>query len=402
MLQARQHEPTEPAAAAKSGSRPQRRELPQLEEVAFVQSPGADRAVDGLEVGQIIDGRYRIVACLGEGGMGTVFEAEHLKLRKPIALKVVHPNFVGNDEVTRRFAREALAVARLEHPHIASAIDYGTLPTGAPFLVTQLARGNNLRSWLETRGPFSWQRAVEIGIQLSDALATAHAAGIIHRDLKPDNVLVDEEASGGLTSKVLDFGIARVTGLQSMLPPGPEGSGQPLTRVGTVVGTVGYMAPEQATGSDIDGRADIYAVGLLLWEAVVGTPLYPDGPPISILTQQLTETAPLLRSRAPNSGNIPAALEELVAKLLQARRELRPASCLELRDQLRALLASERDSTPAHSPQGSAPRLPGLRRPLHTPRWLRSPAVAIVVWSSAILLWATLAWRAIAWWSASP
>ncbi len=222
-------------------------------------------------IGRFVDGRYRVVEKLAEGGMGSVFVAEHVTLGKLVALKVIHPSLAGDDDFAERFAREAMVSAKLDHPHVASAMDFGRLPEGGAYLVLQLVRGPSVQDVLEREGALAWPRVCAIGAQVADALAAAHAEGIVHRDLKPENVLLERRDDGAEHVKVLDFGIARV----DASPQGPSaglsraGTGRPiatraLTRRGMVVGTPGYMSPEQALGEETDFRTDLYALGVLL------------------------------------------------------------------------------------------------------------------------------------------
>ena len=271
-----------------------------------------------LGVGEIVDGRYRIERVLGEGGMGAVFVAEHLRLRKSVALKVVHGSFAGSAELAERFAREAMVSAKLEHPNVASAIDYGTLPDGSAYLVMQLAPGKNLRAWLDDGT--DWRFAVQVGAQIADALVAAHAIGVVHRDLKPENVMVDERVQ----ARVLDFGIARVT----------EAGTSVLTRVGTVMGTPGYMPPEQAVGEPVDARADIYALGVILYELCTGTLPYPQDELGKILAAQLTADPPRLSARV---ADVPPELDVLVATMLASSKHARPSDVGPIRDSLRAM-----------------------------------------------------------------
>jgi len=271
-----------------------------------------------LGVGEIVDGRYRIERVLGEGGMGAVFVAEHLRLRKSVALKVVHGSFAGSAELAERFAREAMVSAKLEHPNVASAIDYGTLADGSAYLVMQLAPGKNLRAWLDDGT--DWRFAVQVGAQIADALVAAHAIGVVHRDLKPENVMVDERVQ----ARVLDFGIARVT----------EAGTSVLTRVGTVMGTPGYMPPEQAVGEPVDARADIYALGVILYELCTGTLPYPQDELGKILAAQLTADPPRLSTRVPD---VPPELDALVATMLASSKHARPSDVGPIRDALRAM-----------------------------------------------------------------
>jgi len=286
-------------------------------------------------IGRVLDDRYRIEEFIAEGGMGAVYIAEHLKLHKAVALKVIHSELVGDGEVAARFAREAMASAQLDHPNVASALDYGTLPEGGAYLVMQLVRGDSIAEMIEKDGALPWPRACEIGAQIADALAAAHAADIVHRDLKPDNVLLRERDDGSVTAKVLDFGIARVRteGRKSVEGAAP---GKALTRVGTVMGTPGYMAPEQAMGDTIDHRADLYALGVCLWELIVGEVLYPSHDLTQIVTKQLT-VKPQSARAASGDDSIPEELDELVAALLSHKPDDRPGSASVIRDLLRQL-----------------------------------------------------------------
>src|SRR5690606_36502571 len=177
---------------------------------------------------------------------------------KLVALKTIRTEFAGDGQAEARFSREALATAQIDHPHVVSAMDYGHLPDGGAYLVIQLVRGETLASRLE-RGAMHWRQAADLAAQIADALATCHAVGIIHRDLKPDNILLEQRDDGSLHARVVDFGIARLSG--------DAGDGvivdatAPITRMGAIIGTPGYMAPEQAVGQSIDHRVDIYALG---------------------------------------------------------------------------------------------------------------------------------------------
>jgi len=281
-------------------------------------------------VGRVLDGRYRIEGLLGEGGMGAVFVGEHLKLMKKVAIKVIHPQFAGDGDVAERFAREAVAAGQLEHPHVASATDYGTLAEGGAYLVMQYVRGRSLRDVMDEQGPLGWLQAAEIGAQVADALAAAHQKGYVHRDLKPDNVMLEPRDDGSQLVKVLDFGIARVASEKAV-----GGGGRALTRVGTVIGTPGYMAPEQALGEPVDYRADVYALGLVLHEVVTGRAVFQQKELTAIVTRQLTETPPRLTELL---DGVPPELDDLVARLLERDKEKRPQAAAEVRDALRSLV----------------------------------------------------------------
>ncbi len=281
-------------------------------------------------IGRTIDERYRIEQLLGQGGMGAVFLAEHVKLQKKVALKVILPQFAGNGEVAERFAREAMTSAKLEHPHVASALDYGALADGGAYLVMQLARGPSLRSWLEQNGS-GWRHACEIGRQIADALSAAHAEGIVHRDLKPENVMLEPRDDGTHLVKVLDFGIARLLGN----PSNTDQSASQLTRVGTIIGTPGYMPPEQGLGEAVDARADLYALGVILWEICAGRELWDEPDFMALVTRQLSADAERV---ARVATDVPPELDELIARLLARDKNARPERAGEVRDTLSRLL----------------------------------------------------------------
>lgn len=281
-------------------------------------------------VGRVLDDRYRIDSLLGTGGMGAVFVGEHLKLMKKVAIKVIHAEFAGDGDVAERFAREAVAAGQMEHPHVASATDYGTLAEGGAYLVMQYVRGRSLRDAMDEEGALPWQAAAEIGVQVADALAAAHQKGYVHRDLKPDNVMLEPRDGGSKLVKVLDFGIARVASEKAV-----GGGGRTLTRVGTVIGTPGYMAPEQALGELVDYRADLYALGLLMHEMITGRPLFDQKELTAIVTRQLTETPVRL---AEVAEGVPPELDTLVAQMLHRDKDGRPQGAAEIRDALRSLV----------------------------------------------------------------
>lgn len=304
---------------------------------------GDSSSSDSAWIGREIEGRYRIVRLLGEGGMGSVFVAEQLRLQKEVALKVVRPEFAGNGEVAARFAREAMATAQFEHPNVVSAIDYGTLPEGGAYFVLQLVSGESLRELIDRQGALAWVRACDIAAQIADALSAARAAGIVHRDLKPENILIQPREDGGDLAKVLDFGIAHVRSSQG--EQSTQLAGTQLTRVGTVVGTPGYMSPEQAVGEAIDHRTDIYALGVVLWESIVGAQLWdaPDVP--SLIGKQLSQDTPAM-AVASKRTDIPLELETLVRNMLARTPDDRPQQAGEVRDTLRQLIAQQTSLAP--------------------------------------------------------
>ena len=314
--------------------------------------------------GRVIEQRYRIVKQLGKGAMGEVFVAEHLKLHKQVALKVVRAELAGNREVLARFAREAMAGSRIDHPSVVAALDYGSLEDGGAYLIMPLVPGECLTDVLQNAGPMHWAQAAALGAQIADALTAAWAQGFVHRDLKPDNILIEPREAGGPLARVLDFGVAKLSEpLAGSAPPSPS-SGEQLTKEGAIIGTPGYMAPEQALGRPATHVADLYSLGVMLWEAIVGRPLWQGDTLHAIMRAQLKGVHRSLRE-ASSDATIPRALDQLVQSLLSVRPELRPESAVEVRDRLRdiihtgAALASvptppTPEPTPAEPLQGSA------------------------------------------------
>ena len=263
-------------------------------------------------VGMILGGRYLIERLLGEGGMGAVYLAEHTHMRKRLAVKVLHPEMSRMPEVVARFEREAMAAAHIEHPNVAAATDFGKLDDGSFFLVLEYVEGKNLRD-ARGEGRLELGRALHVTRQIASALARAHALGIVHRDLKPENVmLVDREGDANVV-KVLDFGIAKVP--VGALSGDGKTSGQALTQLGMVYGTPEYMAPEQALGQEVDARADLYALGVILFEMLAGVRPFDHESKVTLLGMHVTAPIPKLADKAPGA-TFPAEIEDIVAKLL--------------------------------------------------------------------------------------
>ena len=221
-------------------------------------------------VGRVIDSRYRVLRKIGEGGMGTVYAAEHVEIGKIVAIKILHPHYSTEQELVERFRREARAASRIGHPNIIDVMDFGTTDDGCAYFIMEHLDGIDLADVLSHERRLDANRSCEITIQICRALAAAHAAGVIHRDLKPENIFLVARDGKADFVKVLDFGVARSAGRTNR-----------LTNPGIAMGTPEYMAPEQAAGGVVDHRSDIYSVGALLYEMVTGQPPQKrDGEPI--------------------------------------------------------------------------------------------------------------------------
>ena len=295
-----------------------------------------------LTPGSVVGGRYRIERPLGEGAMGAVYLAEHVHMRKQVALKVLLSEARENKEIVARFEREAIAAAHIDHPNVVSASDFGTTEDGLFFLVLELVKGESLRDVVEA-GPLPLDRVVAIATQMGAALTKAHGMGIVHRDLKPENVmLVPRDAEPELV-KVLDFGIAKV--------PTRGAEGAALTAAGAIFGTPEYMSPEQAIGQPVDARADLYAFGVILFELLTGKRPFDSETVMGYLAAHLNTPVPAMADVAPGVA-VPAEVEAVVARMLAKVPEDRYPS---VRDAVVALEQAARGATPAPSVAVMAP-----------------------------------------------
>jgi Tol biopolymer transport system component len=274
-------------------------------------------------------GHYRIESLLGEGGMGTVYRAFDTTLRRPAALKVLGPYVTANDEALRRFIGEARSASRLNHPNVVTIYEVGSLETEGHFIAMELVEGETLRSILE-RGPAGVQQTAEWIAQLADGLATAHAAGIIHRDLKPENVVIAE--SGFV--KILDFGLAKLRAGPELHDADGRTSTIVKTTPGIVLGTVGYMSPEQARGQELDHRTDIFSTGCILYECLTARePFAGDGALDTMHRIIYSEPAPI-EELAPGA---PPELVRITRKCLAKDPAERYQSAKDLAVDLRTL-----------------------------------------------------------------
>ncbi len=267
-----------------------------------------------LLVGRVIDGKYRIDSLHGSGGMGAVYRATQVNLERTVALKVVRGDFLKDAIVTERFKREALAVARLKHPHIVTVYDFGIMTDGGAYLVMEFLEGRSLRVEIQNRGRIPIGPAVELMRQICSAVHAAHVEGVIHRDLKPDNIFLERGREGAITVKILDFGVAKLRQNTSEL----KTQSAELTMSGMMLGTPIYMSPEQCQGDPLDARSDIYSLGCVFYEMVAGRPPFLGSTPSALIIKHASE-AP----RAPSTfaDNIPGDLEEILLKSLSKGQE---------------------------------------------------------------------------------
>jgi serine/threonine protein kinase len=261
-------------------------------------------AVEDPLIGQIFAGRYLIEDTIAEGGMGRVYRARHTRLDRRFAIKVLHPELSMQESTVLRFHREATAISRLSHHNVVRVVDFGELDDGLLYLVMELVDGRSLRDIIREDGPLPADRILELLGQICDGLAHAHRHGLVHRDFKPENVVVERHVDGE-HARIVDFGIAA------------DVAAQRITTDGLVLGTPSYMAPEQAVGRFVDHRADLYALGVVLYEMVTGVQPFAGSPGL-VMQMHALEPPPPMAERAP--GVVVDPLLEALARRLMAKR----------------------------------------------------------------------------------
>jgi eukaryotic-like serine/threonine-protein kinase len=290
--------------------------------------------------GQLIDGRYQIDYVLGVGSMGVVYGARHAAVGKLVAIKALRAHLASDAEAIQRFNAEATAATSIGNQHIVETFDFGRLPDGTAYMVMEYLEGRSLAELIEGWSPLPLVRMTKIGVQIAEALNAAHLAGIVHRDLKPDNVFLCEREGDADFVKILDFGIAKFGVSQAR-----------LTQAGAVFGTPAYMSPEQALGKATDGRTDVYALGVMLYEMACGRVPFHGENAIAVLTLHANEEPEQLSLRMPD---VSRELEAIIHKCLQKDPDARYASMAELAADL-ARLASGMPVRAEARPQTPAP-----------------------------------------------
>ena len=277
-------------------------------------------------LGQALDGKYRLDEPLGEGGMGRVYRATHLLIERPVAVKVLHPHLVSDEEARERFRREARAAGRLRHPNGVAVTDFGETPEGVVYIVMELLEGESLRELTAREAPLEAGRAVSIMLQVAAAVGAAHAAGVIHRDLKPANIFLAEREGAPPVVKVLDFGIAKLAA-----DAAEDAGGRALTQTGIMIGTPRYMSPEQCEGGVLTPASDVYSLGIILYEMLTGVTPFDGATPLAVAMQHFSKPP---RPLSDLNASVPPELERVVLRALEKQPGARPSSAGEFHHEL--------------------------------------------------------------------
>ncbi len=298
---------------------------------ALVQATVKHDSNSSAEVGPgTVLGSYRLLALVGKGGMGSVYRAEHVRLKRQVAVKVLSPDYVTNPTAVKRFFGEALAVNQIKHDHIVEVTDVNDYEDGPVYYIMELLEGRTLKEASTPGEPLPLPRALHIAMQVCDTLAAVHKGGIVHRDLKPDNIFLTTKNGTSDFAKILDFGVAK-------LMAETDSDAMVKTSAGALLGTPDYMAPEQVMGKSIDHRADIYALGVIIYEMVTGKKPVAAGNIGELVYRHMTQK-PIAPSQLEELAYpIPAALDSLIMRCLSKDPSERPATAEELLQELFAI-----------------------------------------------------------------
>jgi serine/threonine-protein kinase len=293
-----------------------------------LEAPSPPKRPPDPLIGREIEGKYVVEERIGTGAMGSIYKAQDRSLGRTVVLKVLHRHLISEEDHVRRFRREALAASRLHHPNCITVLGFGQTAEGWTYIAMEYLSGRDLCRVLSEDGPMPTPRVVHLAGQILAALVEAHGEGIVHRDMKPENIMIEQLRSQPDFVKVLDFGIAKIRDQG-------KGDGSSFkTATGMVFGTPEYMSPEQIRGEELDGRSDLYSLGILMYQMLTGSLPFTGDSVLEIATAHLTETAEPIASRR---HDVPVALAAFVARLMARKRDDRFASAQDARDALTTL-----------------------------------------------------------------
>lgn len=333
-------------------------------------------------IGKQVAGQFRILERIGSGGMGSVYKAEQPEMNRFVAIKILHSKYLSRTDLVSRFRREARAMSHLSHPNTARVFLHGQLEDGACYFVMEYLEGRNLAQIVREEGPMDPVRAVRLIAQACGALDEAHRMGIIHRDLKPENIFITVQGGIADYPKVLDFGLAKVT--EKQMRPGS----MVLTREGMVFGTPEFMSPEQARGQQLDGRSDVYALGVMLYEMLTGKLPFRAKQAIEFV-QLHAQAAPIPLSQRVEGLTFPPALEGAVMRALEKRPDDRFQTAGALADALLAAVGLDDVDASLRSGAGGMVRVSDTPGPFPSDEPSRG-MVSAAPWMQKRLPWIVL------------
>ncbi len=323
---------------------------------------------DEIYIGTTLNNRFKVESKIGEGGFGAVYRGLQLATGRKVALKLLHPEMTKDENLVARFRREGMVLCNLRDAHTITTYDFDQTPDGTLYIAMELLEGKSLHQVFHEQAPLEWKRMFKILGEMCSSLAEAHSQGIVHRDLKPENVYLESRPGNPEFVKILDFGIAKVMRGDSIDPQSPQ-----LTATGQTLGTLEYMSPEQLMGKQLDGRSDVYALGVVAYEMITGRLPFPDAKgPAGLITAQLKQT-PMPPSQANPKANLPHAADRVILKCLEKDKNNRHADVSALAAALQEVVDAAREgsnpiATPLPSAASSSGRLPGGADLLETRR----------------------------------
>jgi serine/threonine-protein kinase len=315
---------------------------------------------DEIYLNTVLNNRFKIESKIGEGGFGAVYRGVQLATGRKVALKLLHPEMTKDENLVARFRREGMVLCNLRDAHTITTYDFDQTPDGTLYIAMELLEGKSLHQVFHDQAPLEWKRMFKILIEMCSSLAEAHSQGIVHRDLKPENVYLETRPGNPEFVKILDFGIAKVMRGDSIDPQSPQ-----LTATGQTLGTLEYMSPEQLMGKQLDGRSDVYALGVVAYEMITARLPFPDAKgPAGLITAQLKQT-PQPPSVAYPKAALPAAADRVILKALEKDKNNRHADVTAMAAALQEVLDHARESSspiaqpiPISNPGNSSGRLP--------------------------------------------
>jgi eukaryotic-like serine/threonine-protein kinase len=297
--------------------------------------PKARLKGDEIYINQKLNNRFLVESKIGEGGFGAVYRGVQLATGRKVALKLLHPEMTKDENLVMRFRREGTVLCTLRDAHTITTYDFDQTPDGTLYIAMELLEGKSLHQLFHEQAPLEWRRVFKILTEMCSSLAEAHAQGIVHRDLKPENVYLESRPGNPEFVKILDFGIAKVMRGDAIDPQSPQ-----LTATGQTLGTLEYMSPEQLMGKQLDGRSDIYALGVVAYEMITGRLPFPDAKgPAGLITAQLKQT-PIPPSQANPKAGLPQKADRAILKCLEKDKNNRFPNVSELSNALQDVLNS--------------------------------------------------------------